>query len=317
MLFAFRQKLNYVLFHLILVQIILAVLKFLLIGPMESIVSSLSYNGGAIATVFPLLAFTFLWMYRSGNFNRKDWLFVLGLLFIGYVNYKRAIWFVLPLFIWFIMVYVQKRNVRKFALLLFVPFIIYLGIRLNPTLNKEQKVWGSFDINYAYNYAKEYSFGKKEDISTQNVGSGRGGATKLLFNKLFHGDISSVDLFGQGLELMYVEGAKDETEFTEKYSLNSIGAANGFFQFYVVFGFLGTLLTLIFVSSLIRKILNLRFRIIIAGLFVWEFFFYTGIILREPALSFLFVFLVINSRYGFQMNTPAISAGQLFHSKSF
>jgi hypothetical protein len=295
----FRQELNRLVYHLILVQVILAFIKVVVIGPMESIVGSLSYNGGAIAGVLPILGFAFLWMYRQGNFSKYDWIYIFGLIFIGFVNYKRAVWFVFPVFILIFMFYVQRRRIKRYLLVLalLVPGIIYLGIRINPTLNKEKVVWGSFDMKYALNYTREYSFGNQENQSNQTISVGRGGAMKYLFSKIVSGELSTNDIFGRGLDLMYVEGARNEEYFVDQYNINSIGSASGFFQFYVVFGFLGTFVTLLFVLSLLKKVKNKRIRFGLFCIFFWEFFLYTGVTLREPALSFIFIYLIVFSNY--------------------
>ena len=113
-------------------------------------------------------------------------------------------------------------------------------------MNRDQKVWGSFDLNYAFDYAYEYSYGAPETAAEQKVAVGRGGATNYLLNRMIGGNLTKEDLFGKGLTLMYVEGAKDDKSFKEKYNINSIGSANGFFNSYVVFGFIGTFITLLF-----------------------------------------------------------------------
>lgn len=294
-----QYKINKLLFHLILIQIVLSIAKLLITGPMESIVGSLSYQGGAIAAVIPILGFAFLWMYRKGNLRKNDWFFILGLLFIGFVNYKRAIWFILPFFIGLFMFYVQRRKIKRYALILIIliPLLIYLGIRLNPTLNKEQKVWGSYDLKYTLNYAQEYSFGKQEAVGEKQIAIGRGGAMNYLFTKMINGELTKTDIFGKGLTLMYVEGAKNDEYFIEQFNINAIGSASGFFQSYVVFGFLGTLITLLFVFSLLRKVEKKRIQFALICIFFWEFFLYTGVMLREPALSFLFVYLIIYSNH--------------------
>jgi hypothetical protein len=295
----FQQKINRLLYHLILIQIILAIVKYIITGPMESIVGSLSYSGGAIAAVLPVLGFVFLWMYRQGILQKKDWIYILGLIFVGFVNYKRAIWFILPLFMGLFFFYVQRLAIKKYFLILviLIPSLIYLGVRLNPTLNSEQKMWGSFDLNYALNYAHSYSLGSQEEEGDQEISAGRGGAMNYLLAKLTSGDLTKTDIFGKGLNFMYVESAKDEESFLEEYKLNSRGSASGIFQSYVVFGFLGTFMTLIFVYSLLRRVRNRRLQIALICIFSWEFFFYVGVILREPALSFLLVYLIVYSNH--------------------
>jgi hypothetical protein len=173
--------------------------------------------------------------------------------------------------------------------------IFYFGIRINPTLNKEQKVWGSFDFRYALDYAKEYTFGNEKTYSEKNTGKGRGGSTVLLYGKLMAGELSKEDWLGYGLGLMYVDAPKDDTYFIEKFNINSIGSASGFTQSYVVSGFVGVLATLLFVLSFFFQIKNKRIRYVLLGIFCWEYFFYTGSILREPSLSFLMIYIILYS----------------------
>jgi hypothetical protein len=301
-----------------LIQIILSFVKVVVIGPMESIVGSLSFNGGAIAAIIPILGFVFIWMYRKGNLLKNDWFFIFGLVFVGFVNYKRAIWFILPFFMGLFLFYVQRRKIKRYLFILafLIPSLIYLGIRLNPTLNSEQKIWGSFDLKYALNYAREYSFGEPETAEKEKVFIGRGGATNYLISKIISGDLTKTDIFGKGLALMYVEGAKNEEYFVEQYNINSIGSANGFFQFYVVFGFLGTLFTFLFVFSILRKVKNKRVLIALACIFIWEFFLYTGVLLREPALSLLFVYFIVYSNH-FSLNTVNVIRRERFLEPQF
>jgi hypothetical protein len=304
---SFCENMNKFIYFLILLQIILSVAKFLITGPMESIVGSLAFSGGSYGATFPLLAFVFLWFFRRGNFTRKDWIFIIGLVFIGFVNYKRAIWFIMPLVIGVFMFYIQRKKVPINLLLLsviLIPLIFYLGVRLNPTLNKEEKVWGSFNLGYAIDYTREYSFGKEEPYSGSKTGIGRGGASINLFRNLLNGNLSDGDWTGYGLTLMYVDAAKDDKYIKEMLNINSIGSATGFLQTYVVFGLIGVMVTLLWGVSLLLQIKNIRIRIALSGIFLWEYFFYTGSILREPALSFLLIYLILYSNLFW---SPALS----------
>jgi hypothetical protein len=294
----FINEINKLIYYLISLQIIFSILKYLITGPMESIVGSLAFSGGSYGVTFPLLAFVFLWFYKEGHFIRKDWYFIIGLVFIGFVNYKRAIWFMMPIIISLMMFYIPRKKIPLTLLILsvvLIPTIFYVGVRLNPTLNKEQKVWGSFDLTYALDYSKEYSFGNEEQYYIDNTGVGRGGASINLFKDLFSGDLSKEDWIGYGLTLMYVDAPADDMYLKELLNINSIGSATGFIQSYVVFGFIGVLVTLFFTITLLIQARNLRIRVVMISLFLWEYFFYTGSILREPALSFLLIYIIVYS----------------------
>jgi hypothetical protein len=284
------------------------------LGPIESIVGSIGSQGGALATSFPIMAFMFLWLIRKGDLRSKDWFLTFGLMFIGFVSIKRAIWFILPIIVVLCVFYIPKRKVSN-KILLFamfaVPLIFYLGVRFNPTLNKEGRVGGVFDMNYAIDYAKDYMFGSAEDIQP---GTGRGGATYSLLHKLLHDELNTKDWFGHGLRFMY---ATDYEEFNElNLGISTKGAATGVFQNYVSGGYLGIFATVLLAFSILIKNKNYRFRLVLICFFFWEYFFYTGIILRESSLFFILIILIIYSQKVLKYTNPASDIPNLWNKSS-
>lgn len=287
------KRMNSLFLTLLSIQIMLSIAKLLIFGPLESIVGSISYVGGAVATVLPAIGFIFLWVIKKGIFQKKDWIFFVCLLFIGFMSYKRAIWFIMPVIIFLFMVYIPKKKLQvKYLFIVFLsPIIFYMGVRLNPDLNKENKIWGSFDYDYAINYTMNYSFGR-EAHSSRKPGQGRGGATLLLFTNLFKDNFYELNnLFGYGMDEIYT---KDYDQFEKnKFGVSSKGTVAGVFQGYISTGFLGVLTFLLYALSLIFYLKNLRIRIVLIGFFCWEYFFYTGIIFRIQALTVLFFYCII------------------------
>jgi hypothetical protein len=289
----FKYSLENLIYRLLILQIVLSLGKYIIMGPTESIVGSIASLGGAIASTLPLLGLLFIWYKKAGIFERKDWIFIAGLMFIGFESYKRAIWFIMPVMLALLMFYVPKRKISlKLGLITLaaIPLIFYFGVRLNYTLNKEHKIWGSFDLNYAINYATAYSFGEQDN---QEKGFGRGGATLLLWNNLINGDLKKQDWLGYGLRSIY---ATDYQEFSRLgFDISGKGAATGIYQTMISNGYIGILATLWFAISLLMYTKNRRLKFVLIGFFCWEYFFYTGMLLREPALSFLFIYVVIFS----------------------
>jgi hypothetical protein len=305
----FRFWLEMLVYDLLLIQIVLSLIKYILIGPAESIVGSVASQGGANATVLPILGFIFIWMKNKGKFETRDWIFTVGLAFIGFVCLKRAIWFIMPILMALILFYVPKQKIPlKVAILaLFaVPLVFYMGIRFNPTLNKEGRIGGSFDIKYAINYAQKYTFGS-EDIN--QPGQGRGGATLLVYTKFLSGDFGEKDWLGYGLRFMY---ATDYAEFDELgLGINSKGAATGIFQTLITNGYIGIFCILFFAYSILIKTKFRRLRYVLFGIFIWEYFFYTGIILRELSLSFLLIYIILFSEFNMVLPEKSKQFGAL------
>ncbi len=334
-----KEQLLRLFYDIGLMQIIISVFKFAVFRTqIEGLVGSFSIAGGAVGTTIPILWFIILWLYRKGQFNKWDWLYLLGLLFLGFTTGKRAVMFILPVVVFVFFVYVQGVRIKKswIAMLAFVPLLFYLGVRLTPTLNPEHQVWGSFDWDYAIGYAEEYQFGKKgiegqveeyqEDRQTlqyaggqfsymspkKQTAEGRGGATIALF-KLLVGIYPSIsqDWWGLGFNSMYSTDYAEFDELPLTIRINHKGSATGFFQSYVTTGLLGTLCTIFFCFVFWFYCRNHRLRLTIVGICAWEYFMYTGILFRTPvfmALLFLVVHYVnaeiIQRRQPFNRLTP-------------
>jgi hypothetical protein len=289
----YKYHFSKVIKELLTIQIVLSLAKFLIIGIEESVVGSVASQGGAVATSLPMLGFMFIWVNKKGLLERKDWIFIIGLLFIGFVSGKRAIWFIMPVILTFFLFYIpQKKIPIKVILLsiLFVPLVFYFGVKLNPSLNKEEKIWGSFDPEYAINYARVYTFGDKDN---RELGTGRGGSNLLLIDKLKRGNLIQEDFFGSGLRFMYTTTYDEFAELG--FGINHKGAATGVFQTLVSNGFVGIIATLWFALSLFSQIINKRLRYVIIGFFLWEYFFYTGSLLRDMPLALILIYIILFS----------------------
>ena len=288
-------------FSLLNIQILLSVVKVITLGLQESVVGSVSYIGGGQATSLPVLGFILLWMSRQGNFVKKDWGYIFLLLVIGFASFKRAVWFITPAVIFMFMYYVPQKI--SFTKLLYyiplIPIVFYAGVRLSPSLNKENKIGGSFDLQYAYDYVQFYSFGKTSVNSEVKLGQGRGGAIFLLGDKLFNREsLSFNDYWGFGLEEIYT--VDYETFNDDKFGLSNKGAASGIFQSYIVSGYVGIFMTILFIFSILGLIKESRIRLAIALLLFWDYFFYSGLILRTQALLILLFFILIYSNLQFE-----------------
>lgn len=301
-------KLQQLLFTLMIIQVLLSVIKLLIIGVQESIVGTISFIGGGVATTLPILGFIILWLMRNEKLSKKDWLFVVLLLSIGFVSNKRAIWFAAPTMIFLFMIYIPgKLTLRRIPVFLGLALLIfYIGVRLNPTLNKENKFWGDFDLDYVITYTQEYTFGINTGIEH---GVGRGGTALLFYNNLIKGGTFSLNnFFGFGLDKIYT---KDYSEFDQfDFGISSKGAATGIFQSYITAGFIGIFATLLYAISLLLCINNNKIKYVMIGFFLWDYILYSGLILRVQALTILVLFIIVYLMEGNKYNLKSF-----LHSK--
>lgn len=312
------QMLLRLFYQIFLVQILISVLKFILFNgrQIESLVGSMSIIGGAMGTTIPILGFIVLWFYRNGKMTWKDWLFVAGLLLVGFTTGKRAVWFILPFVIAAFLVYVQGIRLNKYIVLSIVaiPVVFYFGARLTPTLNPEHKVWGSFDWEYMFDYAETYQFGEEglavpmeQPVQLSSVGGklsitgpinaeGRWGATIALIELLFSDyPLQKGDIWGIGFSNMYSTDYATFAKLPLTISLNHKGSAAGLFQSYVTTGYVGIFTTILFCFLPFFFIRHKRLRWVLLGIAAWEYFMYTGIIFRTPAFMAVMFFVLFYS----------------------
>lgn len=303
-----------ILYFVFLVQIIVALVKLIVFRgyQIEGLVGTMTISGGAQGTTIPILGFIVLWFYRNGKMAWKDWMFVVGLLLVGFTTGKRAVWFVLPFVIAAFMIYVQGIRLNKYIVLgiVAIPIVFYFGARLTPTLNPEHKVWGSFDLEYMFDYAETYQFGEEgltgtieHPVQVSSMGGklsttgpidaeGRGGATVALIELLFSDyPLQKGDIWGIGFSNMYSLDYATFAKLPLTISLNHKGSATGLFQSYVTTGYVGIFTTILFCFLPFFFIRHKRLRWVLLGIAAWEYFMYTGMIFRTPA--FMAVFLLV------------------------
>lgn len=162
-------KVNTFIYAMLFIQIIASFFKYLAWGVTEGgLIGTFSTTTGALSTLFPLLSIIFLFLLFLLYKQRGIYvILVLGFLFMAWGGGKRAIVFLLPVFL--VLTYLlYKKYEHKISLFNFknvylVGFIIlisipafYILVIFTPTLNPERQYGGSFDINYAFNYALFY-----------------------------------------------------------------------------------------------------------------------------------------------------------------
>ncbi len=325
-----RDNLLRLLYEIGLVQIILSVIKWFTLGMLEGWVGTFTIGGGAMGASMPILWFIVLWFYRKGRFSWKDWLYLAGLFLIGFTTGKRAVIFILPLVVAALMIYVKGIRMNRYMAIALccVPFLFYFGVRLTPTLNPEHKVWGSFDIDYAFNYAETYQFGEKgiegqrqqDDekpyISYSNSGfrhgdqikaEGRGGATIALVKLIFsERRLTDQDLWGIGFKNMYGVDYDEFDKLPLTIHINHKGSATGVFQSYVTTGVLGALCTIIFCFLPFFYCKHRRLRWVLLGITFWEYFFYTGSIFRTPIFMVVVFFVIFYANQEYYQTKKAV-----------
>lgn len=265
-------KIKKITFELIIIQMFITLIKLFTMGIYENVVGLVAFYTGAVATSFPILSLIFVEKYIKHKVSRDIWvMLVIGLLLISVASNKRAVWFFFPIILSLLYLDLKaiKINQVVFSFITILLFI-YVGFRINPTLNPDRKIWGKFDFNYGINYVKYYTF----DIGreTDDLATGRASGLKQTFKNIQL--LYDTKLFWIG----FGPGAFRQEADEKKIALvNSIGySGHGSTGFSRVLWTQGIFSVLLFSYFIFFKVLrsNIKFNNILIATFIFVVFDY-------------------------------------------
>ena len=290
--------LNTLLNRLIIAQIVFTIFKFIILfRPYEGLVGSITglYNGGP-GTSLPLLVLLLMALNTNMNLKKKHLLLIVGLLFIGFMAGKRAVWLLFPILYIILSIYTYRRNFAKKILyvVVLVPIFFYFGLRLMPTLNPENVVWGSFDPEYSLNYGLKYSTGKRDFNDAGEEGYGRVGALLLVYERLTsYSFYSKNTLFGYGFAYFSNVSKAEYFDPTHWWGISGRGSITGVLLKYFSIGLIATVFYFIYIVKLILTVKNKRLKYTFLGVVLFDFIFYNATIITIPSLFVLLIFEIL------------------------
>lgn len=298
---------NKLFLYLFLLQILITILKIILIGQFEPIVGSISYVGGAMGTTVPLLALLWLSINTNQRYSKFAWLFMFAMMMVGFSSSKRAVWVIVPGTFILYAIFVVKKRISNIFKVLFViaPLLFYVGLRLTPSLNPDNKIGGAFDPEYALNYALDYSMGKEDKEGNRGEGTGRVGGVKLLFNNyIFNADayFDIHNVLGHGNQYIYAAAYENYRNSDYYFGVNHQGSLTGIFRIWIAIGTLGMVLILIFVLNLFKTIRYKRLKYLLIGVILFDYVFYSGTIIHEPGLLAAYIYVIFLATIQYDQN---------------
>ena len=302
-----REYLKKLLVVILTVQIVIAFFKIFLMGfSIEGLVGTMSYGGGGPAVVIPIVGLIFYWLIKKGRLKKMDWVFLLLLLLICIASGKRQPIIIFPTILLALFIFVSKTirlyNLLKYSVIAFTVF--YFGVRLTATITPEDKIWGTFDVAYIYNYVKDYYFGetiKQGSIFDDNYRtSERGDALILYFKperlKLYN---TKELLFGKGV---YDVAINKYGLFTAGSKLSGYGiqhdglVGEGVSLLYTI-GYTGFIFLILNVASIIFSIKNKRIGWIMFLYFIWDLLFYYNQMLFLNASGIIVLYIIFYGNF--------------------
>lgn len=299
----YLRYINHLIGALLLIQVGMSIYKFILIGHhWEGMVGTFgSVRGGGSGTGFPLVALC--WVAINSNMDirkLKSWLFIASLLLLGIAAGKRAVILLFPILFMVLSVYVCRKRFsnRVWMIVAAAPLLFYFGVRLTPTFNPENKVWGSFDLEYMMNYTENYAMGEVEDGEEREHYTGRVGSALTFWNIFTDVDNYSVQTWlGGGVERAYTSSEDREAydQYGKEFGLNHRGDVTGILMLYLAIGVLGVLMFIVYYWFLFRMVRYKRLKLVLFALVMFDFIFYNSTMIREPFVSLLMMFVIVYS----------------------
>lgn len=307
----FSRILNFM-FATMLIQIVASVIKVVLWGVFEKSVGTIHFLAGGLNTILPL-CFIAIVLSLFLIYKRKAYYLLLipGFLFIAWAGDKRGIYFYLPVVL--IMVYTLYSIYEKgsigvvflirtfFLIVLPVAMIFYLGVRLQPTLNRENVTWGKFELEYVLDYASNYSTGYTPD----NRAAGRVASYNEIVTIFADTKEIEIFLFGYGSDKVIGVTEAEFSFFRDSFNVSQSLALSGFTTYLISQGVLGVFALLFFFYSILRitfsiqkKKIQSRFHralnfaaIIITLVYMLDFFTYSKSTITVYGTLVIFFFM--------------------------
>ena len=256
------------------IQIPASWIKLIFIGgpEMEDYIGTMSLYQGSMTTLIAMIGSFFSFSKYLITKEKKYIIWIILFIIFSQIGGKRAVLFFIPFGCVLIATYylyvkgLLNFNLKKILYSLFIFFIFtYLIIRINPTLNKEHKVWGSFDLAYTLGFVDYY-----QNAGTNLMDLKRINSLTYIFGYYMTSLPAEKILFGEGAGKLS-ESKLGVNPITYYYGIR-YGARMGIVWIALQIGIIGTFLYLFLMYKILKFVLNFKDRIlhklIFIGLFI-------------------------------------------------
>ncbi|UBM62456.1 hypothetical protein LA303_00395 [Candidatus Sulfidibacterium hydrothermale] len=294
---------------LIIVQLIAAFLKVYLVGMTENYIGTMSVDSGSVSAIFPLFALTLYFSKYYPEKNNKLIIYIVLLTLFGLSGSKRAILVFIPsvliVNVYFFNRYLLSKKIRIVRFLQFLVLgliTIYLIVVINPSLNKQNKVGGSFDISYVAEYIFDY---ETRNVSVDKIQrTGRISVFPLVIDFFEKREIKDF-LFGIGpgsiIKTKLIKGHANVLQY--KFNLG-YGSRTGMFWVLFQTGIFGMIVWIFIQLSLFNHIkkrisqLDKNFKklgitaLVFVIIYFLDFFTYSSVTITTPSMVFLYYSII-------------------------
>jgi len=281
-------------------QIPAAIIKLILVGPLESYIGTMSMKEGSLTTVFTMVAFSYVFSRYLHLRDRRELILMFFFFLFAIAGEKRAVILTIPalmLIIYFS--YAKLQHVRLgrifrglVGVVVFSSVIAFTVIKLNPTLNEEGAKGGTVDLNFAVDYIERYvsrgSENKIEDLSRPQA------LAFLSLRMLSSGPMTII--LGEGAGKLSISNSGDDLDPVHYHYGIRYGARMGVIWVFMQIGFGGLLVFILFYFRIfitIRRVPQDHYHLsTLMGLLAtlaFDFFFYSMVSIRYFVIGALFL----------------------------
>lgn len=296
-------------------QLVVAIIKFCMIGITEPYIGTMSYRSGSLTTCFSLMGISYAFTMYLYKKNLIYLIYILGFILFSIIGGKRATVFYIPLLLFVLYCaynnmllskgFLEFKFVKPFlSIIILIIGLSYLYITLTPSLNPEGKTGGSIDLNYVGNFLESYNFNKRGRYADYY---GRGDAPGAVL-RLIRKEEKILLGFGAGdlVPNRYnnPHGLRLADFIGIKYNIG-YGARTGVLWMILQVGILGTSLYLLFYVLLFNQLRkrikyyndndNKILGIILIGIFVifiLDYFTYSTVMIKSRQVVYPFMFFL-------------------------
>ena len=259
------NRIKKIIFFYVLIQIPISIVSFIRLGQYEGNAGTLTNSAGSVSAIFPAIVTAYLFSLYLYNKKVKHILIIFGFFLFGLIGEKRAVAIFIPVVIFLVYVIPLIKQKKVFSIksisvvmtvLIFSGVAFYLSVRLNPTLNREGKIGGSFDYEYFVNYTKDYNeIGKHDDSSEMQRVEGF-----IYFNSLMLNNSIINTVIGEGAGKLISSKFSINTNanlMLEYYDVR-YGGRMGYIWLLLQIGYLGVIVYLSMFISFFNKVWKKR-----------------------------------------------------------
>lgn len=306
----YLKKLLIIIIVLALIQIVATIIKLFSIGLMEKYIGTMSVGQGSLATIFPLMAISFIWSNFLYTNKKRFLLYILLFLIIGLASKKLGIIpYTIIIIVMLSIIRYSLKDLFKFKIYKNIIIVVSISLiiiysfgRLNPRISVGKIIGGNFDKIVMIDFFIKYMTRDKNVPGFEQTS--RLAAISKVFNKI-EAEGNSHIAFGMGPgHIVKSQFNRYEEPIRDIYNIG-YGARTGFLWFFIQIGLIGVIFFTIIHLKLFQILLkynknkfDYQSKVMILTsigfslVFLLDYFTYSSVIIIQPTAYITYYYII-------------------------